>query len=146
LGVDVVYSGTVAAAREAAILGVPAASISQFVRWPGPTDWSGAAVMAERALREILSRGCPAGTFWNVNLPALDGGFGQAPITEAPVAPDPLPMAYDSVPAAGGAGSGSTGSKRYVYAGRYPERTRKSGSDVDVAFAGNISISRLEAM
>jgi len=143
LGVDVFYSGTVAAAREAAILGIPAISISQFVRRPEPTDWSGTAVMAERALREIFCRDCPAGNFWNVNLPALDGGFEEASIIEAPVAMDPLPMAYDSVPPPAEADPGSAGARHYVYAGRYPERTREPGSDVDVTFAGNISISRL---
>ena len=40
LGVDVYYSGTVAAVREAAILGVPAIAISQLVKPSMPDDWS----------------------------------------------------------------------------------------------------------
>lgn len=40
LGVDVCYSGTVAAAREAAIMGIPAIAISQLVKSPLPDDWA----------------------------------------------------------------------------------------------------------
>ena len=39
LGVDVYYSATVAAVREAAILGVPAISVSQLVKPPIADDW-----------------------------------------------------------------------------------------------------------
>ncbi len=39
LGVDIYYSGTVAAIREAAILGIPAMAISQLVKTGIPDDW-----------------------------------------------------------------------------------------------------------
>ena len=143
LGVDVFYSGTVAAAREAAISAVAAVSFSQFIRRPQPVNWEGAAAMARRALGEILARGCPAGTYYNVNLPAVESGFDEVPMVEAPVAGDPLPLAYEPVDPPPKADPEAAGFQHYRYAGRYAERTQAAGSDVELAFAGKISISLL---
>jgi len=143
LGVDVFYSGTVAAAREAAILGTAAISFSQFIRRPQPVDWNGAAVMTERVLREILGRGCPAGTYYNVNLPALESGFEDVPIVDAPRGTDPLPLAYEPIDPPPNSGPRAEGFQYYRYTASYAQRIRAVGSDVEVAFSGRISLSRL---
>jgi len=67
VGIDATYSGTVAAAREAAFLGIPAVAVS-MVR-PGSPYFAHAARFITGLLAEIRSRGLPGGTFLNVNLP-----------------------------------------------------------------------------
>jgi len=77
LGDDVTYSGTVAAALEALLLGVPAIAVS---RSPAlPLDYAAAASIATRLARETLRRGLPPDTLLNVNVPA--GGEHPVRIT-----------------------------------------------------------------
>ncbi|MGQ9651378.1 MAG: 5'/3'-nucleotidase SurE [Phycisphaerae bacterium] len=61
LGVDIFYSGTVAAAREAAILGVPGIAISQLVKPSIPDDWPGSACLAAAVIAAITLPEQPAG-------------------------------------------------------------------------------------
>jgi 5'-nucleotidase len=71
LGSDVFYSGTVGAALEAALRGVPSLAISLERR--KPQDFSHAAAFARDLVRDVLERGqgsIEPGTFLNVNLPA----------------------------------------------------------------------------
>jgi len=69
LGSDVVYSGTVAGAMEAAILGVPALSVSRGLA--RRLDFGPAAELAGRIASEILRRGLPPGVSLNLNVPPL---------------------------------------------------------------------------
>jgi 5'-nucleotidase len=71
LGSDVFYSGTVGAALEAALRGVPAIALSVERRWP--QDFAPAAGFARSLVQEVLARGAEAieaGSLLNVNLPA----------------------------------------------------------------------------
>jgi 5'-nucleotidase len=71
LGSDVFYSGTVAAALEAALRGVPAIAFSLERR--RPQDFAPAAAFAQAVVAEVLARGkgaIPRGALLNVNLPA----------------------------------------------------------------------------
>ena len=67
LGDDATYSGTVAGALEATILGVPGIAISLVAR--ENLDFTEAARFALLAVRMILSEGLPDGTLLNVNVP-----------------------------------------------------------------------------
>lgn len=69
LGMDVYYSGTVAAAVEAAIRGVPAMAVSLAAT---ESDFSTAASFAAALARALLSRTIeiPSNTLLNVNVPA----------------------------------------------------------------------------
>jgi 5'-nucleotidase len=70
MGEDVLYSGTVAGAMEATILGIPAVAISYAGRDPQAIDAFGP--LLETLLGRILGqRDFPAETLLNVNLPAL---------------------------------------------------------------------------
>ena len=71
VGVYVFYSGTVAAALEGAVLGVPAVAVSTSRRNAGRTD--AVAQQAVRVIRLLLHRERPAGSAFNVNIPPLDG-------------------------------------------------------------------------
>ncbi len=67
---DLTYSGTVAAAMEAAIHGVPALAISLDVNpRSSDSDFTTAARVAERLAQRVLSTGLPRDTFLNVNVP-----------------------------------------------------------------------------
>ena len=67
LGDDATYSGTVAGALEATILGVPGIAISLVAR--DHFNFSEAARFARLAARKILAEGLPDGTLLNVNVP-----------------------------------------------------------------------------
>jgi 5'-nucleotidase len=69
LGDDVTYSGTIAAAMEATILGVPAIALSQVFTSPHPVKWATATHHAEATIRKILKLGWPEETLINVNFP-----------------------------------------------------------------------------
>lgn len=67
LGIDVLYSGTVSAATEAAILGIPsfAISLDSFVS----PNFSYAAFFASYLAEKIIENGLPGNTVLNVNVP-----------------------------------------------------------------------------
>lgn len=73
IGDDVMYSGTVAGAREACYLDLPAFAISQFYHH-AEIDFTVAGRFARRLARRILREGLPAGTFLNVNVPENPSG------------------------------------------------------------------------
>jgi 5'-nucleotidase len=70
LGDDVTYSGTVSAAMEAMLMGFPSFAVSLFTEGEG-VHYGIAAEFAARLAGEVLSRGLPADTFLNVNVPDL---------------------------------------------------------------------------
>jgi 5'-nucleotidase len=67
LGDDATYSGTVAGALEATILGVPGLAFSLVAR--ENFDFTEAARFAVQAVRKVLAEGLPEGTLLNINLP-----------------------------------------------------------------------------
>src|ERR687886_682244 len=67
LGDDATYSGTVAGALEATILGVPGLALSLVAR--DNFDFTEAAAFAVVAVRKVLDEGLPEGTLLNVNVP-----------------------------------------------------------------------------
>ncbi len=69
LGEDVTYSGTVAAAMEATLLGVPAIALSQGFRGGHPVKWSCAERHAAPVVRKLWQVGWPKGVLVNVNFP-----------------------------------------------------------------------------
>lgn len=70
LGFDVTYSGTVAAAMEAAICGWPGVAVSIDYH-EGEHHWPSAAAAAVFVTRQVLEHGLPANTLLNVNAPNL---------------------------------------------------------------------------
>lgn len=69
VGVNVIYSGTVSAATEAALLGMPAVAVS--IDSFETTDFSAATNFIPRLLRMIEMEGLPRGVCLNVNVPAI---------------------------------------------------------------------------
>jgi 5'-nucleotidase len=133
LGVDIHHSGTVAAAREGALHGVPALAASQYHRREEPIDWGRAAGWLSESLAALLPVRLEAGEFWNVNLPHPLGAGPAAPrpaLVECRIDPSPLPLGY----AGDDAG--------WHYRSRYHERARVPDGDVAACFGGSISVSR----
>lgn len=67
MGEDVFYSGTVAAAVEGALQGVPGIAASLVTR--SPTDFAEPAAMVGRIVRQVLERGVPPRLLLNINFP-----------------------------------------------------------------------------
>lgn len=69
LGDDVTYSGTVAAALEATLMGIPAFAIS-LATLADDADYSAAAAFAAKLAPLVIKNGLPRDTFLNVNVPS----------------------------------------------------------------------------
>lgn len=70
LGDDATYSGTVAGALEATILGVPGIAISLVAR--ENFNFTEAARFAVTAVQKVLQEGLPEGTLLNINIPSRE--------------------------------------------------------------------------
>jgi len=130
LGADLFTSGTVAAVREAALLGRPGIAISQYVRKGVPLDWERSIELALPVIQQLMSESSPGRGYWNVNLPHLDADQNAAVIHCDPDN-EPLDVRYRQE------------GDRFHYAGSYPGRRRTAGRDVDHCFGGSITVSRL---
>src|SRR5262245_31551926 len=71
-GVDVIYSGTVAAAVEAAFIGIPSIAVS--LEASAELDFARAARHARTIVERAIELAIPPGTVLNVNIPRLDRG------------------------------------------------------------------------
>ncbi len=74
LGYDFTYSGTVASAMEAAIMGIPAIAVSLAIETEDDADYSDAAKFTVDLAKKTLERGLPSGVLLNVNVPAVPKG------------------------------------------------------------------------
>ena len=130
LGADMFTSGTVAAAREAALLGKPAIAVSQYIRRGMELDWKRSCELALPVLIELMKREHEAKTYWNVNLPHLDAG-AFASVVHCDPDNQPLDVRF------------KRDGDEIRYAGAYPARPRTPGRDIEHCFAGSITVSRL---
>ena len=132
LGSDVYNSGTVAAAREAAILGCRAIAVSQYIAKEQKVDWTATGHHAGNVLKILLRRELAAGHFWNVNLPHpirknSEPGYEFCGL-------DTHPHNYEY----------QQNGDELIYKGTIHERPRDAGKDVAVCFdEGRIAITRL---
>ena len=132
LGSDVYNSGTVAAAREAAILGCRAIAISQYVAKDRHIDWDITGYHASVVLKMLLRKDIAPSYFWNVNLPHPLNSHFEIPAEFCGL--DTNPHKYDF----------RKNEARYSYDGNIHERPRNPGSDVAVCFdEKKISITRI---
>jgi 5'-nucleotidase len=69
LGEDVHYSGTVAAALEGALLGVPAIALSQLFSDPNAIAWETPERFGPDLIRRICAAGWPSNVLININFP-----------------------------------------------------------------------------
>ena len=69
MGEDVTYSGTIAAAMEASLLGLKAIALSQNVGDEAPVQWATASALAAKVIRRLAALTWPRDSFFNVNFP-----------------------------------------------------------------------------
>ena len=130
LGADLFTSGTVAAAREAALLGKPAIAFSQYVRRDLTLDWNQSIELARPVLAELIRQGCAAKGYWNVNLPHLEAGVA-APMHHCEPDDEPLDVKFHRE------------GDQLRFAGSYHGRPQTPGRDVALCFGGAVTVSRL---
>ena len=131
LGVDIYMSGTIAAAREAALLNKPAIALSRYRRDRKPVDWAPELPRVRRVVESVLERRLESGSFWNLNFPDLTNGASMPEIVSCPLETAHLPVAYEFREG------------KFHFRGNYHERPRQPGSDVDVCFSGNVALTKL---
>ncbi len=73
-GINVLYSGTVAAAAEGAFFQIPSIAVSLEYTKPKPLDFPQAAAMARRVIEQIMHHKPAPGALFNVNIPSLEKG------------------------------------------------------------------------
>ena len=134
LGADIHHSGTVAAAREAALHGRVAVAASHYHRRGTEIDWRRAAAWLAGVLVELEGRPTAEGEFWNVNLPDVPIDTPPPAVVECRIDPSPFALGYRL--ADGG----------WHCDASYHERPRVAGGDVDICFSGGIAVSRLRVV
>jgi len=73
-GINVLYSGTCAAAIEGAFFRRTSIAVSQEYTKPKPLDFTRGAILARGVIEQILSRQPAEGSLFNVNIPSFDKG------------------------------------------------------------------------
>jgi 5'-nucleotidase len=138
LGYDVTYSGTVTAAMEANIAGIPGIAVSLDGRGTGPggPGFAPAAEMARRIVEKVIAQGLPKGIFLNVNVPALPleaiKGF-QLTRQGLRIYPDVLETRQDP-----------RGHAYYWLGGDYPSGVPDEGTDIGALAQGYVSVTPLQ--
>lgn len=146
LGVDVMVSGTIAAAREASLHMPIAIALSHYRHPSVPKTWGHVPDWTEDILRKILGLGNleptqkttspERGRVWNINLPAIDPSTLASgvipPIVECGIDMNPH-LRTPRVEADG-----------ITLESNFQNRPRDVGSDVDQCFGGAITVTVLK--
>lgn len=135
IGVDVFYSGTVAAAREAAIQGIPAIAFSQFIRPQTPPDWKQASRLAAMLFDHLTRLGPPRPHYWNVTFPAPSADREPPAVDVVRLSTEALPLRYAPEPPTDASPGG------YRYHGVYLDRSQAEGTDVQAVFSGRVAVT-----
>jgi 5'-nucleotidase len=150
LGVDIHYSGTVAGAREAALMGLRSMAISQYLRRDRPRHWELSALRAIHAWSQLRSLELGPTEFWNINLPVVESARVDLPLVQC--RPEPQMLTYDFAcvdPEPSDMGPSDMASSDQTqwlkYRSNYQERPRSESLDVEQCFSGQITATRLSS-
>jgi 5'-nucleotidase len=147
LGDDITYSGTVAAALEAVVLGLPGIAVSQQsgaleldFRQGAAYDFTVAAAFTARLVADLASVPLPSGTLLNINVPGREPGGVEVARLGKRVYRDELSL-VDLDPAA----QPPTGAKRHLYRiyGDASYERDETGTDLVAVAAGKIAVTPL---
>ncbi|MEM7454732.1 MAG: 5'/3'-nucleotidase SurE [Planctomycetota bacterium] len=135
LGADIFVSGTVAAAREAILHGIPSIAFSQHRRAfnaPG-FDWTRTTELVVQMIPE-LTHDSGNGNFrsaYNVNFPDRpDVDIKELAIHHCPIDFSSLPAEFEA-----------RDNDQYHPVGLYNERARVTGGDIELCFNGSITVT-----
>lgn len=136
-GVDTFYSGTIAGAREAAILGIRAIAVSQAIRRGSQPEWGAARDATATLVKRLMHEELPAPGFWSINLPAPIPADLEQHVHRVPVATHPMPMAFDRTDSEDGRVT------EFGYGASYWLREVSGPSDYSVIRDGGIAITSI---
>ena len=117
LGVDTFLSGTVAAAREAALFQRPSMALSQYRKGKGEKDWKLLHKHVRQALDRFLVEPPGIGALWNLNFPAVEDLTDETRSVQCALEPGHLPVRYEAT------------ENGFRYRGVYAERPRRAVSE-----------------
>ena len=139
LGDDITYSGTVAAALEGVILGLPAVAVSQQsaaremdFRLGKRFSCDAAAAFTARIVEEIEDVPLPRGTLLNINVPAGDIEAVEVARLGKRIYRDQLSLELEE-----------GGRRRYRIYGDAPDYLHEEGTDLAAIAAGRIAVTPL---
>ena len=135
LGDDVTYSGTVAAAMEGTLLGIPSIALSQHIVGDGPIKWDTARHWAPDIIRRAVAAGWTANVLLNVNFPDLpaDQVSGVAITSQGKrKIGDELVERVDP-----------RGQPYYWVGGQRLEDPGVAGSDLEAVYSGRVAVTPL---
>lgn len=137
LGDDVTYSGTVAAAMEGALLGIPSIALSQHIASDGPVKWETAKAWAPDIIRRLAAAGWAANVLMNVNFPDLPAdqvkGVAMASQGKRKIG-DELVERIDP-----------RGQRYYWIGGQRTEDPGLAGTDLEAVYQGRVAVTPLGA-
>jgi 5'-nucleotidase len=141
LGDDITYSGTVAAALEALVLGLPGIAVSQQshareldFRIGSRFDFATAATFAARIVAELESVPLPAGTLLSINVPAGEPRGVEVTRLGKRIYRDALELA-------GEADEDDGRRRQYRIYGEAPDHVDEAGTDLAAVAAGRIAVT-----
>jgi 5'-nucleotidase len=139
LGDDITYSGTVAAALEGVVLGIPAIAVSQQsvrretdFRLGHSFDFENAAAFSARVVDRLDDVPLPPGTLLNVNVPAGDVAGVEVARLGKRIYRDRLDLIEEE-----------TGRRLYRVYGDSPVHDDEPGTDLAAVSAGRIAVTPL---
>jgi 5'-nucleotidase len=139
LGDDITYSGTVAAALEGVVLGIPGIAVSQQsirrevdFRLGQQFDFAGAAAFTARVVDRLDDVPLPTGTLLNINVPAGEIGGVEVAHLGKRVYRDRLDLIEEE-----------SGRKLYRVYGDSPVHDDEPGTDLAAVSAGRIAVTPL---
>lgn len=136
VGINVHYSGTVGAAREAAFQGVPAIALSLHLGDKTQDHYVRAAGHARRAIDAVLKVGIDEGVLVNINVPILDEGAEPVGMKAVPLNVAPMHDRFEKV-------VGADGAATYQHIDSMAFTDRGEGTDVDTLYAKYITLTAL---
>jgi 5'-nucleotidase len=138
LGDDVTYSGTVAAAFEGIVLGLPAVAVSQQsearemgFRFAREFDFTVSAGITREVVRRLISEPMPDGTLININCPGREVRGIELTRLGKRLYDDELKLVEE----------GPEGRKRYEIYGFEPSFEDEAGTDLAAVARGRVSIT-----
>ncbi len=133
-GIHVLYSGTVAAAIEAAILGCPAVAVS--LKLYRDMDFTGAARIAADLIERIAGKALQPGLVWNINLPELKPGWPRG-VRVAPQSTQPIVDRLERR-------TDPSGREYYWLTGEFDELDDGRDTDLHVVREGYVCVTPLQ--
>jgi 5'-nucleotidase len=133
-GIHAIYSGTVAAAIEGAIQGLPAIAVS--LKLYRDMDFASAAKIAKGVIDQIIAKGLAPGQVCNINIPELKPGWPRG----IRVVPQSVQMPHDRIEKR----TDPNGGEYYWLTGDFGETDESLETDLHAVREGYVCITPLQ--